>query len=535
MRDSLGSSEFEFAKKTKSIQKVQLRLRKCHHRAEEGGHKPTPRESRDMLDMLDEGDKGKQTVESCSIQSVFEAGCQTCRLCQEITHVTGTKPEANQECSIDSSTEPCVFESASHHQDGDDLALDHLTSPCNLSDYISSGGEDDFRHPLGEAEPLSEEREHVLESRQSPRSGGGKCEFGNGNEAARSYQGFPKLPKVEGSHLYAIRIYAIFRVPRVPPSRTTSDGKSSIGSELDGTCPYHCPDFDDTQSSNATIKDCTCNMQRIFYALRRFVEKGSIENNGNVDHDNYGPDYHNMVPIHVTGPYDLASLKKSSKASPEDPCIEVRQITLDAEHYICDAICKRATWGKRYISFTDYDMNILDVCPDSSTVYVLLKALVRAWPESKTSVDIFEFDDNPTSDTPEVFETGFSFAWNLKTGTYETLHIEDLVPFDQSQLIKMWNPGFLRTLQLQRKAALPQTTQTASTYSPTKQSLKETKRESNKDIYLSLSRSYINKMYFIFRQILNQIVGSGPLRCHHTYVIFVNRDEVGGVCLRTAK
>ncbi|PIK57237.1 hypothetical protein BSL78_05874 [Apostichopus japonicus] len=236
----------------------------------------------------------------------------------------------------------------------------------------------------------------------------------------------------------------------------TSDGKSSIGSELDGTCPYHCPDFDDTQSSNATIKDCTCNMQRIFYALRRFVEKGSIENNGNVDHDNYGPDYHNMVPIHVTGPYDLASLKKSSKASPEDPCIEVRQITLDAEHYICDAICKRATWGKRYISFTDYDMNILDVCPDSSTVYVLLKALVRAWPESKTSVDIFEFDDNPTSDTPEVFETGFSFAWNLKTGTYETLHIEDLVPFDQSQLIKMWNPGFLRTLQLQRKAALPQ-------------------------------------------------------------------------------
>ncbi|XP_071853689.1 DDB1- and CUL4-associated factor 15-like isoform X2 [Apostichopus japonicus] len=478
--DSLGSSEFEFAKKTKSIQKVQLRLRKCHHRAEEGGHKPTPRESRDMLDMLDEGDKGKQTVESCSIQSVFEAGCQTCRLCQEITHVTGTKPEANQECSIDSSTEPCVFESASHRQDGDDLALDHLTSPCNLSDYISSGGEDDFRHPLGEAEPLSEEREHVLESRQSPRSGGGKCEFGNGNESARSYQGFPEAAKsgrqsplcnsdlcnISGTSCTPIAngiFQNLHRAERTggltfafDAASQTSDGKSSIGSELDGTCPYHCPDFDDTQSSNATIKDCTCNMQRIFYALRRFVEKGSIENNGNVDHDNYGPDYHNMVPIHVTGPYDLASLKKSSKASPEDPCIEVRQITLDAEHYICDAICKRATWGKRYISFTDYDMNILDVCPDSSTVYVLLKALVRAWPESKTSVDIFEFDDNPTSDTPEVFETGFSFAWNLKTGTYETLHIEDLVPFDQSQLIKMWNPGFLRTLQLQRKAALPQ-------------------------------------------------------------------------------
>ncbi len=34
---------------------------------------------------------------------------------------------------------------------------------------------------------------------------------------------------------------------------------------------------------------------------------------------------------------------------------------MDAEHYICDTIRTCASWGRRYIAITDYDMQIFEV------------------------------------------------------------------------------------------------------------------------------------------------------------------------------
>ena len=45
----------------------------------------------------------------------------------------------------------------------------------------------------------------------------------------------------------------------------------------------------------------------------------------------------------------------------QGPFIEMKQLTMDAEHYICDTIRTHAPWGRRYIAFTDYDMQILEV------------------------------------------------------------------------------------------------------------------------------------------------------------------------------
>lgn len=39
----------------------------------------------------------------------------------------------------------------------------------------------------------------------------------------------------------------------------------------------------------------------------------------------------------------------------------VKQLTLDVEQYIADTIRNEAEWGGRYIAFTDYDMQIIDV------------------------------------------------------------------------------------------------------------------------------------------------------------------------------
>ncbi len=43
------------------------------------------------------------------------------------------------------------------------------------------------------------------------------------------------------------------------------------------------------------------------------------------------------------------------------PCIVVKQLTLDIEHYLGETVKTTAEWGHRYLAFTDYDVQILEV------------------------------------------------------------------------------------------------------------------------------------------------------------------------------
>lgn len=39
----------------------------------------------------------------------------------------------------------------------------------------------------------------------------------------------------------------------------------------------------------------------------------------------------------------------------------VEQLTLDVEQYLDEAIRRTADWGHRYLAFTDYDLQIVEV------------------------------------------------------------------------------------------------------------------------------------------------------------------------------
>lgn len=39
----------------------------------------------------------------------------------------------------------------------------------------------------------------------------------------------------------------------------------------------------------------------------------------------------------------------------------VKQLTLDIEHYLGEAVKMYAEWGSRYLAFTDYDVQIVEV------------------------------------------------------------------------------------------------------------------------------------------------------------------------------
>ena len=45
----------------------------------------------------------------------------------------------------------------------------------------------------------------------------------------------------------------------------------------------------------------------------------------------------------------------------QQPYVVVKQLTLDIEHYLGETIRQCADWGKRYLAFTDYDVQIIDV------------------------------------------------------------------------------------------------------------------------------------------------------------------------------
>ncbi|XP_033636213.1 DDB1- and CUL4-associated factor 15-like [Asterias rubens] len=229
-----------------------------------------------------------------------------------------------------------------------------------------------------------------------------------------------------------------------------------LGSEIEQHCPYHYrPREGSRHGSQRTMQECTCRLQGFTYSVRRYIERTSY-------HDYLQPlepdtfDYHSMVPLVVCGTQKSPMVITSRSPIIEGSHVEVKQLTMDAEHYLCVTIQTYAPWAKRYISFTDYDMQILDVCCDSCSVVVMVIALIRAWPEPKMPRDVFEFDDDPTHEMPKLYETGFKFSWNLKTGQYQTIEVGELKEFNQAELCKTWNPGRVLCQKLQRDWAVPQ-------------------------------------------------------------------------------
>ncbi|XP_072019398.1 DDB1- and CUL4-associated factor 15-like [Amphiura filiformis] len=233
---------------------------------------------------------------------------------------------------------------------------------------------------------------------------------------------------------------------------------SLIGSEIYQQCPYHHTSFDvsSTQDSAFTIQECTCILQGFTYSVRRYVEKMPyLDTDEPIDIDT--PDYDSMLPVVVCGTQTHPMVISNRNSLNEGPFIQVKQLTMDAEHYICDTIRTSASWGRRYIAFTDYDMQILEVCPHSSCVVVMIMALIRAWPETKKETkDVFDFNEDSKSSTPRLYQTAFKFTWSLKTGKQKTFEVDDLVEFDQTHLRKTWNPGRSVCQDLQKKCSIPQ-------------------------------------------------------------------------------
>ncbi|NP_001380573.1 DDB1- and CUL4-associated factor 15 isoform 9 [Homo sapiens] len=109
--------------------------------------------------------------------------------------------------------------------------------------------------------------------------------------------------------------------------------------------------------------------------------------------------------------------------------LTVEQLTLDFEYVINEVIRHDATWGHQFCSFSDYDIVILEVCPETNQVLINIGLLLLAFP-------------SPTEEgqlRPKTYHTSLKVAWDLNTGIFETVSVGDLTEVKGQTSGSVWS------------------------------------------------------------------------------------------------
>uniref|UniRef100_A0A8C0D6G9 DDB1 and CUL4 associated factor 15 n=1 Tax=Balaenoptera musculus TaxID=9771 RepID=A0A8C0D6G9_BALMU len=109
--------------------------------------------------------------------------------------------------------------------------------------------------------------------------------------------------------------------------------------------------------------------------------------------------------------------------------LTVEQLTLDFEYVINEVIRHDATWGHQFCSFSDYDIVILEVCPETNQVLINIGLLLLAFP-------------SPTEEgqlRPKTYHTSLKVAWDLNTGIFVTVSVGDLTEVKGQTSGSVWS------------------------------------------------------------------------------------------------
>ncbi|XP_060075439.1 uncharacterized protein LOC132555113 [Ylistrum balloti] len=209
-----------------------------------------------------------------------------------------------------------------------------------------------------------------------------------------------------------------------------------------------------TSRSTDSIYLQTNESKTVSYMVRTFTQMnipGDQDRNVPTD-DDLDLAYRSVLPIEVVA----GDNHPMCPALPLDHCQEglrITQMTFDVEHYLEEIIGHTASWGHRYVAFTNYDLQILDVCPDTNAVIGKVFVLIHAREES----------DNPKRkrrQAVKLYQTSFCFSWSLTTGGFDTLSADCLTEVDEMNIRRQeWKPGHKECSSLRRQLFIPQSSQ----------------------------------------------------------------------------
>ena len=190
---------------------------------------------------------------------------------------------------------------------------------------------------------------------------------------------------------------------------------------------------------------------------RKFVEldEEAISVMTEIEDDDLGATltgYHSALPLEVHGtayqPMAMISNTKAEKLGRD--CLKIGQISLDVEqvcHDMAQKLCSAA--GKKYWFCNDYDVEIIDLDPNSDEVICVAVVLVMAT-VVKTSTKKVSTDENYSYSSLQrhLFQGGFKFCWNIVSGQYYVIDSEVLKEIREPA--GLWHPARGICMNLQR-------------------------------------------------------------------------------------
>ncbi|XP_058863914.1 DDB1- and CUL4-associated factor 15 isoform X2 [Acipenser ruthenus] len=132
-------------------------------------------------------------------------------------------------------------------------------------------------------------------------------------------------------------------------------------------------------------------------------------------------------------PFTMTDLKGRSlqalrgEAQGQGQYVMVEQLTLDFEYVINEVIRNDAAWSKQFCSFSDYDIVILEVCPEMNQVVINIGLLLLAFPTPEEG-----------QIRPNTYHTSLKVSWDLSTGAFRTVGVGDLTEVKVQSSGSVW-------------------------------------------------------------------------------------------------
>ncbi|KAJ8283447.1 hypothetical protein COCON_G00022970 [Conger conger] len=131
-------------------------------------------------------------------------------------------------------------------------------------------------------------------------------------------------------------------------------------------------------------------------------------------------------------PFTVTDLKGRSlqllSAQSHGQCLCVEQLTLDFEYVINEVIRNDASWAPQFCSFSDYDVVILEVCPETNTVVINIGLLLLAFSNAEEE-----------HCRPNTYHSSVQVSWDLSTGVCRTVGIGDLTELKGQTSGSVWS------------------------------------------------------------------------------------------------
>lgn len=109
-------------------------------------------------------------------------------------------------------------------------------------------------------------------------------------------------------------------------------------------------------------------------------------------------------------------------------CVSVEQLTLDFEYLINEVIRNDTSWASQFCSFSDYDVVILEVCPETNIVMINIGLLLLAYPNSEEE-----------HCRPNSYHSNLRVSWDLNTGLCCTVGVGDLTEVKGQTSGSVWS------------------------------------------------------------------------------------------------